>query len=1300
MATDNEKKLEEQIKILSEERKKIENDILDLKRKIESAEKTSVANLEKIIKLETLRLNSVEKEEEVRKKIEKIDKDTEKRTERAQKTQEEYTAGQEDQVDLSKELTKQTDNINDIFKDYEKTAFKTQAILSTMTEDVKKNAAEMGLTVDISEKFGKHLEYVTTNMSKTTILSREFKNSLSETVDLASDVESLEAAMVKSSADAMKGKASIVETDRTREAIMVKMYEVQNGNNNLTAEQKKIQMDALTILLNKVDEMDKINEKIVEQNDSMSALNDVSSRVGDTMGGWIRKVPGGDSIAKVLAIDKTAENVNKKMSTAFTSALGAIKGKNSPAEAFKDAGAALGSMISMAPKLMAGLGLGLLTGAVNFLIGAFNAVDQEVADIGKEFGYSRKEASALRDTSIDIAGEMGMVGINSKEVVKNIGTVSEMMGGLDIGAQLASGNPVAKQLVKDTTLLTEKFQMSAEEVKSMHDLSAITGKSMGELAGTAAKMGGGLMTSKQAMKALAGVPKEVAVAFKGIPAQLAAAAQKAKLLGHDLKKVQDIGDGMLDIEQSLEKEMEARVLTGKNLQLDKARELALNGDIAGLQDELLKQAGGLEDFTKMNRIQQKAMADAMGMSVEEMTTMLTNADKLQKMGISQQKMDEMQAMNAEELRKMNKDGMNEAMKGEIEKMAKEKESAAIKEKMANIVQKLQEKLSKLLTPILEMVHGMLDAAEAGGGFESIVDSVGGIIKGIIPIVKTLFGVISSLIGPVTSVLGFFGGIGEKTEEITGGVADAGKAAESSQAGFGGIAKSVMLVGGLFAGKAAIGKGLDMLKEKASDFGNTIKEKVQDKIKDAAGDMGKKLLGMGGKKAKAPKTPKMPDGKAAGGKGGGFMDSLVDAFNKMDAKKMLMGAAALLVIAAALWVTAKAVQEFMKVNWDAMAKAGVALLGLAGIAYLLGKAKEDMIKGAQAMLILGVALGVVGLALQLFLAVGWEDLAKAGVALLGLVGIAALIGAFIVPIELGAAVLITLAAAFLIFAAGMWVLSKAMEGFVPMMETLFTGISGIVTTIGDAIVKIIEAVTAGISTVVDKLMGLTTLDGDNLLKIAGGITALGAALAGFGGGSGIGAIADGLGGAIGGLLGGEGPLEQLQTVMKDIQPEKLSGIAKAIVELSAAMTTLSNTLQNVNFDKLEEVMSAVDSAGGGGSKIGSIVSSIGSFFGGGESEGGATAAPAKAGGGISTVGQTAEAVGVGGAGATGGAGAPGGGGGGGLEQKMDQLISIISSMASSPTIIQIGDKTVEEINGRADFKKAYQVGTDNTYGRSM
>jgi hypothetical protein len=1301
MATDNEKKLEEQIKVLSQERKKLEADILELKNQIESTEKKSVANLEKIIKLEALRLDSVEKEEEIRKKIEKIDKDSEKRTEKAKKAQDDSLKGFESQTDYTDTLERQMKSVSYLMKDFGQTSFKTQAVLSTLSSDAQKNAASMGLTVNIAEKFGKTLELVASNTRQGKIYTEDFKDALSDTVDLASEVESLESAMVKSSADALKGKASIVDTDKTRESILVKMYEIENGNNDLTKEEKKIQLDALGILIKKIGELDKVNEKISEQNSQMAGLNSLSSKVGDTMGGWIRKVPGGDNIAKILNIDKTAENVNKKMSKAFTSAVGAIKGKNSPAEAFKDASAALGGMITMAPKLIAGLGLGLITGAAQFLIGAFNAVDQEVSEIGKEFGYSRKEAIALRDTSIDIASEMNVVGVNSKEVVKSIGLASDMMGGLDMGARLASGNPAAKQLVKDTALLTEKFQMSADEVKSMHDLSTLTGKSMGELAGTAAKMGGGLMTSKQAMKALASVPKEVAVAFKGIPAQLAAAAQKAKLLGHDLKKVQDIGDGMLDIESSLQKEMEARAITGKNIQLDKARELALNGDIAGLQDELLKQSGSLQDFQKMNRLQQKSMADAMGMSVEEMTTMLTNAQKLKDLGVSQKKMDELQAKSAAELRAMSKDGMNEAMKGEIERMAKEKESAAIKERMANIVQKLQEKLSKLLSPILEMVHGMLDAAEAGGGFDSILESVSGIIKGIIPIVKTLFGVVSSLIGPVTSVLGFFGGIGKETEAITGGVADAGKAAEASQAGFGGILKAVTLIGGAFAGKALLGKGLDMMKEKASELGNTLKEKVADK----AGDMGKKLLGMG-KKMKAPKMPKIPGAKAAGGKGGGFMDSLVQAFNKIDGKKMIQGAAALVILAAALWITAKAVQEFMKVNWDAMAKAGVALLGLVGIAYLMSKASTEMIKGAAAMLILGVALGIVGLALQTFMTVKWEDMAKAGVALLALVGIAALIGAFIAPIMMGAAALIVLSGGFLIFAAGMWVLSKAMEGFIPMMETLFTGISSIITTIGDAIVKIIEAVTAGISTVVDKLMGLTTLDGENLLKIAAGITALGVALAGFGAGSGAGAIADGIGSAIGGLLGGDSPLSQLQTIMKDIQPEKLSGIAKAIVELSAAMTALSNTLQNVNFDKLEEVMSAVDKAGGGGSKIGSIVSSIGSLFGGGD-DGGASATPAKAGGGISTVGQTTGGIGSsagpGGTGGTGlgqSGGAGGAGGGDGVEKKLDQLISIMSSMASAPTIIKIGDKTVEEINGRADFKKAYQIGIDNSYGKSL
>ena len=91
--------------------------------------------------------------------------------------------------------------------------------------------------------------------------------------------------------------------------------------------------------------------------------------------------------------------------------------------------------------------------------------------------------------------------------------------------------------------------------------------------------------------------------------------------------------------------------------------------------------------------------------------------------------------------------------------------------------------------------------------------------------------------------------------------------------------------------------------------------------------------------------------------------------KFDAKKALAGAAALLIIAAALWVTAKALQEFGKVSWGAMAKAGVALLGLVlvlaaiGAIMMSGVGAVAILAGAGAMLIMAAALLVLGVAIQ-------------------------------------------------------------------------------------------------------------------------------------------------------------------------------------------------------------------------------------------------------------------------------------------------------------------------------------------------
>ena len=106
------------------------------------------------------------------------------------------------------------------------------------------------------------------------------------------------------------------------------------------------------------------------------------------------------------------------------------------------------------------------------------------------------------------------------------------------------------------------------------------------------------------------------------PKAITRAATAARALGMDLAKVNNIADGLLDFESSIEAELEAQLLTGKNINLSKARELALNNDLEGVATELAKQGASAAEFADMNRVQQEALAKAMGMSRSELGKMV------------------------------------------------------------------------------------------------------------------------------------------------------------------------------------------------------------------------------------------------------------------------------------------------------------------------------------------------------------------------------------------------------------------------------------------------------------------------------------------------------------------------------------------------------------------------------------------------------------------------------------------------------------------------------------------------------
>lgn len=1049
-------------------------------------------------------------------------------------------------------------------------------------------------------------------------------------------------------------------------------------------------------------------------------------------------------------------------------------------EAFSSGIKGLGSMISMAPKLLAALGIGLIIGAFNFLLDTLGKIDSEVAEIGREFGISRKEAFAMRDASVDIAKEMNLVGINSKEVVKGIATASKLMNGIDMGARLASGNAAAKQLVKDTTVLSEKFGLSEDEIKNIHDISIMSGKSMGQLTKEATTLGKGIMTSKEALKTLAKIPKEVTVAFKGSTQELIKAAQKAQALGKNLKEIQGIGDGMLDIEQSLQKEMEARAITGKDLQLDAARMYALQGDTAKLQDELLKQAGSLSDFQKMNRLQQKSFADAMGMTVEEMADLLTNAEKLKTLGISQEKMGKLQAMNAKELNDELAKGGKQELQDYIKTLAKEKESAEIKQRMSDVLTKIQEQLSKILTPILEMLHGMLDTAMATGQIDGLLAGVKAVIMGIIPAVKVVFSIFGGILGFVTPIFKTLFSTEQKTGEV--------------KAGFSAILPVLAAIGLYFGGKGILMKGMGMLKDGAISTGKAILSSIGGAVKGVGSkiagvgklgaskvaSVGKGAAGkLGGMAAKFAGKMKLPGkmggmlGKVAkvGGKAAGAASAvspspiamLAEQLEDLDAKQLILIAAAILVLSASLWVAAKGFQEMAKVDWK-KAWIGVTtfvliVAALIGVATLLKDPLTLSVLGALSlvMVALGASLLLAAVGFKIMGEVKWDNFKGIAMALIELAAGFAVLGAAAGFIILGSAAMVVMGGAAAVFGAGLYVIAKALAEFQKIGdfgkvgENLAAGMQALASVSDKIDLGKLEDAFDDLQDALEELdfkqlAAFAQLGGASMAQAGSNLVAGINSLMGINQNINWGGLEDTfedltdsfeeldldavqafaelgndkLKNAGANLLAGinslamidprkaveflspfEDMFSKIEDVFDELDYEDLDGFMKIDFAKLGANTknldifvkTLSNISSVSGLDKLEDqfekLADAIDEldidklnelSNIKADAMKNLVS-------------------------LRTVFQSSESVE---SKKTGQSSASSGGEGGAntsvnfanIEKKLDTLISVISSAANQPTVIKFGDKTVEEIKTQLNFKKAYNIAVDNSYGRSI
>jgi hypothetical protein len=239
----------------------------------------------------------------------------------------------------------------------------------------------------------------------------------------------------------------------------------------------------------------------------------------------------------------------------------------------------------------------------------------------------------------------------------------------------------------------------------------------------------------------------------------------------------------------------------------------------------------------------------------------------------------------------------------------------------------------------------------------------------------------------------------------------GFASMKGMKGVGGKLKG--LFKGMFGKGEAAGGGIgDMIKSKSGKL--FAKDSPQGKMITNMGtkvkgpDLASKITGKEGVSDKLSKT--------TGGKKG------------MNVKNMIKGAAAILILSAALFVAAKAFQEFGSVTWSAVAMGLVGLAGMAAIAMVLGKVTGQLIQGSIAIALLGLALIPFAYSMKMMADIGMGQFLTIAGGLILLSAAAAALGFALPFIAAGAAAIAILGAGLIIFGLGAMVAGEGMKVF--------------------------------------------------------------------------------------------------------------------------------------------------------------------------------------------------------------------------------------------------------------------------------
>jgi hypothetical protein len=376
-----------------------------------------------------------------------------------------------------------------------------------------------------------------------------------------------------------------------------------------------------------------------------------------------------------------------------------------------------GLMSGMLPLVLIGL---LLAAALD----SFTELSAASKKFREDTGITASQSKELDNQVKNIRNNFSQLGLKADDVYDTIGALK---------GEFADNARLSEEVVSSMTVLNKNFGIAQKDaakvamiMQSMAGLSAETAQGVSQQVAEMANLAG--VAPSQVFKDIADSAEETYTYFKGDVNLIARQAIEARRLGSTLKDVLKTTEDLLDFENGIEKELVAATFVGGQFNLSQARALAYAGKNVEAQKEILRQVERSGKFADQDMFTKKVLADAAGMTVEQLTKQL----QIQKLlsGLSDEEALKAQAAIDKGL---NLNGLTQdQLMDKTKELAKQEEIADKVTQMENSFKGIVASLGTALLPLMEGLAPIITIlAESFGFIFKVLNYIPGVFPAII-----------------------------------------------------------------------------------------------------------------------------------------------------------------------------------------------------------------------------------------------------------------------------------------------------------------------------------------------------------------------------------------------------------------------------------------------------------------------------------------------------------------------------------------------------------------------------------------